>query len=553
MQIPETVLGFEEEYAGVFVFPLRESEDYNNYLFEPIAKSADKRFLVNSTCNYFSPYNGIRLYMDSAHPEVAIPECSNAFEVLLFSKAGERFLAELEKKAEEILEKDGRLKGGFEIFRCTRDFASNSFGCHYAVQISYRLGYVCAQSLTFEYSREQALLGNAVIASTVFTNSGCIAVGPSGVKLLASQRGQFINYFYSSSPGASILAYRDAKTYSAGGSKRIEVGAHDSNMCEIPVFLAAGVLSLMVKALEHGLADKLSKNEIEALSFEHGIDVLHQMAEDLTLQKKFKTLSNKEKSAVDLMADYFDLIEDFLPAEALTDVDKDVLRIGRKVLKKLKSKNAKSELFGWLDLQTKMVLMDQYVKKTINKKFDFAIKPQSIEELIRHTKLVEFMLGEERLQEERGLDEAASAFVRLEEIKNIGKFKAKDILVEMRALQRFYLPAYLAYLREAVKNVRGVLDLNYHLIGENGLYNKLYKKGLVQKLLSEDDLAYAAGHTSSIPRAAWRLAILNSMPPSARLKDMDWSSIEYIDSATGEEHLFVQDDPLRGEEVVSNE
>src|SRR6266545_3952601 len=49
--------------------------------------------------------NGGRLYVDGAHPEYSIPECSHAREVVAFERAGERILA---KSLQELARVRGR-------------------------------------------------------------------------------------------------------------------------------------------------------------------------------------------------------------------------------------------------------------------------------------------------------------------------------------------------------------------------------------------------------------------------------------------------------------
>jgi Pup amidohydrolase len=43
--------------------------------------------------------NGARFYVDHAHPEYATPECSNARDLVIWDRAGERILADAAERA----------------------------------------------------------------------------------------------------------------------------------------------------------------------------------------------------------------------------------------------------------------------------------------------------------------------------------------------------------------------------------------------------------------------------------------------------------------------
>ena len=70
--------------------------------------------------------NGARYYVDHAHPEYSTPECSNAFELVVADKAGERVLARSMTAARHLL------PAGQEIvvYKNNSDGKGNSYGCH---------------------------------------------------------------------------------------------------------------------------------------------------------------------------------------------------------------------------------------------------------------------------------------------------------------------------------------------------------------------------------------------------------------------------------------
>ncbi|MEK7300331.1 MAG: proteasome accessory factor PafA2 family protein, partial [Nitrospirota bacterium] len=69
--------------------------------------------------------NGGRLYVDGAHPEYSIPECSNPREVVAFERIGERILA---KSLTELTRARGHEQ--CVVYKNNSDGKGNSYGYH---------------------------------------------------------------------------------------------------------------------------------------------------------------------------------------------------------------------------------------------------------------------------------------------------------------------------------------------------------------------------------------------------------------------------------------
>ncbi len=100
------IYGVETEYGIIFTPEGRETltvEEAIRFLFE-------KLIPTNHFRNVFLE-NGARFYQDAGcHPEYATPECASPRQVILYDKAGERILEDLQVYAEEVLGGDQLLE-----------------------------------------------------------------------------------------------------------------------------------------------------------------------------------------------------------------------------------------------------------------------------------------------------------------------------------------------------------------------------------------------------------------------------------------------------------
>ncbi|MEP6623416.1 MAG: proteasome accessory factor PafA2 family protein, partial [Acidimicrobiia bacterium] len=70
--------------------------------------------------------NGARYYVDHAHPEYSTPECSNALELVLADKAGERILDRSMRASRRLLEPGQEIV----VYKNNSDGKGNSYGTH---------------------------------------------------------------------------------------------------------------------------------------------------------------------------------------------------------------------------------------------------------------------------------------------------------------------------------------------------------------------------------------------------------------------------------------
>nr|MDQ3876774.1 proteasome accessory factor PafA2 family protein [Actinomycetota bacterium] len=99
--------------------PLRDARGFDRGA--PEAPIEDDTSLVNVILP-----NGSRYYVDHAHPEYSSPECSNARDVVIWDKAGERILESSIAAATSIAPQGDRIF----IYKNNSDGKGNSYGCH---------------------------------------------------------------------------------------------------------------------------------------------------------------------------------------------------------------------------------------------------------------------------------------------------------------------------------------------------------------------------------------------------------------------------------------
>ena len=68
--------------------------------------------------------NGARYYVDHAHPEYSTPECTNALELVVADKAGERILARSMRAARSLLDPGQEIV----VYKNNSDGKGNSYG-----------------------------------------------------------------------------------------------------------------------------------------------------------------------------------------------------------------------------------------------------------------------------------------------------------------------------------------------------------------------------------------------------------------------------------------
>src|SRR5918997_913171 len=96
--------------------------------------------------------NGSRYYVDHAHPEYSSPECSNAYDCVIWDKAGERILEDSIAAAQSVLQSGERIS----IYKNNSDGKGNSYGTHenYLVDRAVPFARLAASLIPFFVTRQ---------------------------------------------------------------------------------------------------------------------------------------------------------------------------------------------------------------------------------------------------------------------------------------------------------------------------------------------------------------------------------------------------------------
>ena len=232
------IYGVETEYGIIFTPEGRKTlpvEKAIRFLFEKLITT--EHFL-----NVFLE-NGARFYQDTGcHPEYATPECASPRQLIVYDKAGERILEDLQLYAEEKIREE-RIPGKLSIFKNNTDFVGNSYGCHE--------NYLVDRDVDFYYLAEQLI--PFLVTRQIYTGAGKVCQTQDGIHYCVSQRAQHIYQKISGTTtnDRSIINTRDEPHADREKYRRLHVIVGDSNMSEYTNFIKVGTCSVVLLSLIH--------------------------------------------------------------------------------------------------------------------------------------------------------------------------------------------------------------------------------------------------------------------------------------------------------------
>ncbi|MEI8191794.1 MAG: proteasome accessory factor PafA2 family protein, partial [candidate division NC10 bacterium] len=219
------IFGLETEYGMIASSPdgrvSLSVESALGYLFEKVV--ARQR----GTNDFLR--NGGRLYQDTGcHPEYATPECDDPLDLVLYDKAGERIVEELQLAAEQKL-RDNGIDCNIFLFKNNTDSVGNTYGCHE--------NYLVDRTINFHKLAE--LLIPFLVTRQIFTGAGKILKTRAGNHYYISQRAQHIYQEISGATTSSrgIINTRDEPHADEERYRRLHVIVGDSNMSEVSTYL----------------------------------------------------------------------------------------------------------------------------------------------------------------------------------------------------------------------------------------------------------------------------------------------------------------------------
>jgi proteasome accessory factor PafA2 len=262
--------------------------------------------------------NGGRLYVDGAHPEYSTPETSNARDLVLFEKAGERILDRCLQAANGKLPPPQQLV----IYKNNTDSKGNSYG--------YHENYLVARRVPFEKLVEG--LTTFLVSRIIFCGAGKVGAenGTDPCQYQISQRADFFETLIGLDTMAKrpIINTRDEPHADEEKYRRLHVIVGDSNMSEVTTYLKVGTTAIVLAMVEDGFIRK-------DLALEDPVRAIKEISHDTTCRRKVRLKRGKEFSAVELQREYLELaLEYYATAEVPPQVS-DLLERWQAVLDRL--------------------------------------------------------------------------------------------------------------------------------------------------------------------------------------------------------------------------
>src|SRR4030081_3821017 len=230
--------------------------------------------------------NGARLYVDHAHPEYSTPEVTNARDVVIWDKAGERIMEEAALRAATV---PGQRR--MQLYKNNVDGKGASYGSHenYLMKRSTPFTSVISGLTPFFASRQ------------VICGAGRVGVGPAGEQagFLLSQRADYIEVEVGleTTLKRGIINTRDEPHADSEKYRRLHGIGGDANLAETSTYLKVGTTSLVLDMIEAG-------RRFDDLRLADPVRAVHAISHDPTLKATVELSDGRRSTALDLQFAY---------------------------------------------------------------------------------------------------------------------------------------------------------------------------------------------------------------------------------------------------------
>ncbi len=289
--------------------------------------------------------NGARFYVDHAHPEYATPECSNALDLVVWDKAGERILEDAAQRAAATLPAGSRVL----VHKNNTDGKGAAYGTHenYLVPRSVPFGRLTQQLVPFFVSR------------LVFVGAGRLGTEfvDRVVPYQLSQRADFfeVEVGLETTLKRPLMNTRDEPHADPTRYRRLHVINGDANLCDVATFLKVGTMLLLLDVIE-------DEQLPEMPALRDSVRAFHTVSHDPTLTATVADERGATSTAVEWQWRYFDACQRYVKDHAVDDaVTQRVLDTWEAVL--TTAERDPRGLQGQVDWATKLDLLDGYAQR----------------------------------------------------------------------------------------------------------------------------------------------------------------------------------------------
>jgi proteasome accessory factor PafA2 len=288
--------------------------------------------------------NGARYYVDHAHPEYSCPEVTNARDLVIHEKAGERIVEVSRREATGLLPEGAVML----IHKNNSDRKGNSYGCHENYLMDRRTSFkrIVEHLLPFFVSR-QVYCGAGKVGSE---NRG----QPCNFQL--SQRADFFEteVALDTMVKRPIINTRDEPHADRERYRRLHVIVGDSNMAEWSIYLRNGVTALVLAMIEDGVVTK-------DLALRDPVRAIRAVSHDPSLKKEIQLDNGKRLTAVQIQQEFLEMALSYASSNTIDAVTGDVLEKWQYTLEALE--RDPSELKTKLDWVAKRMLIEGFMER----------------------------------------------------------------------------------------------------------------------------------------------------------------------------------------------
>ena len=256
--------------------------------------------------------SGARFYVDHAHPEYSSPECSNAWDAMVYDAAGDKVLLDAAAAVAALTEQGRSVLANNEpcprlkLYKNNVDGKGASYGSHENYQYSRDTDFdVLAQALMPFF-----------VSRIVVTGAGRVGLEQDGSEagFQISQRADYIEQEITleTTLNRGIINTRDEPHADADKWGRLHVIVGDANMSQTSNLLKLGMSSLVLDAIEAGV-------DFSDLKLIAPVKEIRQVSRDLQLSHKLKLEDGRELTALEILAIYRERVT------AETEVEEKVL------------------------------------------------------------------------------------------------------------------------------------------------------------------------------------------------------------------------------------
>jgi proteasome accessory factor A len=288
--------------------------------------------------------NGARYYVDHAHPEYSCPEVTNARELVIHEKAGERIVEQSRRDANRMLPPGTQML----IYKNNSDRKGNSYGSHE--------NYLMDRRTSFKQIVEHLM--PFFVTRQVYSGAGKVGSENRGhaCDYQLAQRSDFFEteVALDTMVKRPIINTRDEPHADREKYRRLHVIVGDSNMSEFTIWLRNGVTALVLAMIEDGAIDR-------DVALRDPVRSIKEVSHDPTCKKEIETASGRRRNAVQLQMEYLEMAQRYATARDLSGEVKDLIAEWERVLISLA--RDPMELSSEIDWVIKKALIESFMER----------------------------------------------------------------------------------------------------------------------------------------------------------------------------------------------